>query len=99
MGGKCDKDRLEPASRPISGLLANASVQDLFAATGEMATLMRATGWPKPRLGLVENWPRSLHTMLGVILDSRRWYRERVPFFPNDIRVSPVHFRLLEIIS
>src|SRR5713226_7278971 len=36
-----------------------------------MAALMRSTDWPKTKLGPAEDWPRSLKTMLGVILGSR----------------------------
>jgi len=32
---------------------------------------MRATDWSKTRLGAVETWPKSLRTMLGVVLGSR----------------------------
>jgi signal transduction histidine kinase len=32
---------------------------------------MRATDWSKTRLGPVETWPKSLRTMLGVVLGSR----------------------------
>ena len=32
---------------------------------------MRATDWSKTRLGPVEGWPKSLRTMLGVVLGSR----------------------------
>ena len=45
--------------------------KDLFAGDGEMASLMRATDWSKTRLGPIERWPRSLRTMLGVVLGSR----------------------------
>jgi signal transduction histidine kinase len=44
---------------------------DLFAGGGEMGALMRQTDWAKTKLGPVENWPRSLKTMLGVVLGSR----------------------------
>src|SRR5213593_666688 len=44
---------------------------DLFAGGGEMGALMRATDWSKTKLGPVETWPKSLRTMLGVVLGSR----------------------------
>jgi|SRR5579863_4565187 len=47
------------------------SPKDIFAGGGEMGALMRSTDWSKTRLGPVENWPRSLRTMLGVILRNR----------------------------
>jgi len=44
---------------------------DLFTGGGEMGALMRSTDWSKTRLGPVEHWPKSLRTMLGVVLGSR----------------------------
>jgi len=41
---------------------------DLFAGGGEMGAIMRSTDWSKTKLGPVEQWPRSLRTMLGVVL-------------------------------
>ena len=38
---------------------------------GGMGKLIRSTDWSKTRLGPVEHWPKSLRTMLGVILSSR----------------------------
>src|SRR6202142_18262 len=38
---------------------------------GEMGSLMRSMDWAKTKLGPIEGWPRSLRTMLGVILGSR----------------------------
>ncbi len=49
---------------------ANA-FEGLFADGGEMGALMRSTDWSKTKLGPVERWPRSLKTMLGVVLGSR----------------------------
>src|SRR5262249_35748531 len=37
----------------------------------EMGELIRSTDWSKTRLGPLESWPRSLRTMLGVVLGSR----------------------------
>jgi signal transduction histidine kinase len=48
-----------------------ASSQELFAGGGEMGALIRSTDWSKTKLGPVENWPKSLRTMLGVVLGSR----------------------------
>ncbi len=36
-----------------------------------MGAIMRSTDWSKTKLGPVEDWPRSLRTMLGVVLGSR----------------------------
>ena len=44
---------------------------DLFAGPGEMRALMRSTDWSKTRLGPPETWPKSLRTMVGVVLGSR----------------------------
>jgi signal transduction histidine kinase len=44
---------------------------DLFAGGGEMGAIMRSTDWSKTKLGPVEDWPKSLRTMLGVVLGSR----------------------------
>jgi signal transduction histidine kinase/HPt (histidine-containing phosphotransfer) domain-containing protein len=44
---------------------------DWLVGGGEMGALMRATDWSRTRLGPVESWPRSLRTMLGVVLGSR----------------------------
>jgi signal transduction histidine kinase len=46
-------------------------VNDPFVGGGEMGAIMRATDWSKTKLGPVESWPKSLKTMLGVILGSR----------------------------
>jgi signal transduction histidine kinase len=53
-----------PADEPVA-------FADLFAGGGEMGAIMRATDWSATRLGPVDTWPRSLRTMLGVILGSR----------------------------
>jgi signal transduction histidine kinase len=50
---------------------ANSGSDDLFAGGGDMGALMRATDWSKTGLGPVETWPKSLKTMLGVLLGSR----------------------------
>src|SRR5690348_293071 len=38
---------------------------------GEMGAVMRSMDWSKTTLGPVDDWPRSLKTMLGVVLGSR----------------------------
>jgi signal transduction histidine kinase len=50
---------------------ANSLSDDLFAGGGDMGALMRSTDWSKTGLGPVEEWPKSLKTMLGVLLGSR----------------------------
>src|SRR5258708_38415297 len=44
---------------------------DLFAGGGEMGAIMRSTDWSKTKLGPLEQWPKSLRTMLGAVLGSR----------------------------
>src|SRR6266446_6987227 len=73
--------RAKPARRPHTqsnavnppgaAASAGAPARGLFAGGGEMGALMRATDWSKTKLGPVEAWPRSLRTMLGVVLGSR----------------------------
>ena len=50
---------------------ATTTGADWLVGGGEMGALMRATDWSRTRLGPVESWPRSLRTMLGVVLGSR----------------------------
>ncbi len=64
-----NNSELAPLPSPVASGAANA--MDLFAGGGEMGALMRSTDWSKTRLGPIENWPKSLRTMLGVILHSR----------------------------
>jgi len=64
------RKRSKPVSAPAAGASASA-LADLFAGGGEMGALMRSTDWSKTKLGPVEAWPRSLKTMLGVVLGSR----------------------------
>src|SRR6267142_4191138 len=54
------KSGLEPASAPAWPV-----------GGGEMGALIRAKDWSKTGLGPIESWPRSLRTMLGVVLGSR----------------------------
>jgi len=44
---------------------------ELFSRGGEMAELIRATDWSTTPLGPKDCWPKSLETMLGVVLGSR----------------------------
>lgn len=52
-------------------MASESAFADLFAGGGDMGALMRATDWSKTKLGPVETWPKSLRTMLGVVLGSR----------------------------
>ena len=49
----------------------DSAFANLFSGGGEMGAIMRSTDWSKTKLGPVEDWPRSLQTMLGVVLGSR----------------------------
>jgi diguanylate cyclase (GGDEF)-like protein len=48
-----------------------APAADWLTGGGEMGKLVRSTDWSKTPLGPIESWPRSLKTMLGVVLGSR----------------------------
>ena len=59
-----------------------------FRADGEMAARMRAFDWASTRLGPPSDWPRSLHTLVDVMLGSRQpmfltWGPERILLY-ND---------------
>jgi len=56
---------------PGTAVSVDAPPKDLFAGGSEMGAIMRAMDWSKTKLGAVEGWPRSLRTMLGVVLGSR----------------------------
>jgi signal transduction histidine kinase len=68
-GGPPTNFRGEPQMPDLRS--ANSGSDDLFAGGGDMGALMRATDWSKTGLGPVETWPKSLKTMLGVLLGSR----------------------------
>lgn len=44
--------------------------EDIFAGAGEMRALMRSFDWGNTPLGVVENWPPSLRTAVGILLNS-----------------------------
>jgi len=57
-------------------------------ADGEMAARMRSFDWASSRLGPPRDWPRSLHTLVDVMLGSRQpmfltWGPERILLY-ND---------------
>jgi hypothetical protein len=69
---------------PTSALPAidgGAPAADWLTSGGEMGRLVRSMDWSKTPLGPIENWARSLKTMLGVALGSRfpmlLWWRPR----------------------
>jgi signal transduction histidine kinase len=64
------QEAVELAIEPAADNAAYTA-EDVFAGGGEVGAIMRATDWSKTKLGPVKNWPRSLKTMLGVVLGSR----------------------------
>jgi CheY-like chemotaxis protein len=72
---------------PTSALPAvdgGAPAADWLTSGGEMGRLVRSMDWSKTPLGPIENWARSLKTMLGVALGSRFpmllwWSPRRLP--------------------
>ena len=61
---------------------------DFLTGGGEMGHLMRKKDWSLTPLGTPDTWPRSLQTMLGVILHSRFpmfiWWGPELICFYND---------------
>lgn len=59
-----------------------------LAGGGEMGALMRAKDWSKTSIGTPDNWPKSLQTMLAVILHSKFpmfiWWGPELLCFYND---------------
>src|SRR5689334_14726626 len=58
---------------------------------GEMGRRMRELDWSKTRLGAVEDWPQSLRTALGILLNSGypmyiAWGREFIQFYNDAYR-------------
>lgn len=48
-----------------------ALAADWLTGGGEMGQLVRSMDWSKTPFGPIESWPKSLKTMLGVVLGSR----------------------------
>ncbi len=59
-----------------------------LSGTGEMRNLIRTKDWSKHVLGKIENWPQSLRTTLGIILNSKfpmfLWWGPELICFYND---------------
>ena len=60
---------------------------------GEMGALMRAYNWDSSLLGSVDNWPQSLLTTLGILLNSKFpmflfWGLNHVCFYNDAYRPS-----------
>lgn len=45
---------------------------NFLSAGGELGALMRSHDWAATSLGLIEHWPRSLKTAVGIMLNSRQ---------------------------
>jgi signal transduction histidine kinase len=69
--------------RPLS-----PPAEDLFAGGGEMGERMRVLDWSSTPIGPVETWPRSLRTIVRIMLTSRHamWmgWGPELTFFYND---------------
>src|SRR5579884_2997782 len=64
---------------------------DCFAASGEMASLMRSIDWSKTPVGPAEKWPQSLKTALSILLTQKTpvfifWGPEHVQFYNDAYR-------------
>lgn len=66
---------------------------DFLANGGEMGALTRAKDWSKTVVGPVKNWPQSLRTTLGILLNSKFpmflfWGPEHICFYNDAYRPS-----------
>ena len=69
------------------------SAHTLIAAHGEMADLIRVFPWAQTAVGPPDSWPRSLHTVLNLMLSSQHpmflwWGPELVQFYNDGYRPS-----------
>jgi hypothetical protein len=60
---------------------------------GEMGALMRAYDWESSSVGLADQWPQSLRTTLGILLNSKfpmflYWGPDLVCFYNDAYRHS-----------
>src|SRR5215212_8710537 len=65
----------------------------LIPARGEMADLTRAFAWDRTAVGPARSWPRSLRTVLHLMLSSQHpmflwWGPELVQFYNDGYRPS-----------
>nr|WP_294779593.1 PAS domain S-box protein [uncultured Flavobacterium sp.] len=66
---------------------------DFLANGGEMGRLTRAKDWSKTSVGPAENWPQSLRTTLGILLNSKFpmflfWGEDHICFYNDAYRPS-----------
>jgi PAS domain S-box-containing protein len=67
--------------------------RQFLAGGGEMGELTRAKDWSKTPVGEPENWPQSLRTTLGIVLNSKFpmflwWGPELICFYNDAYRLS-----------
>ena len=67
--------------------------QAFLSKGGEMGALMRAKDWSKTSIGPIKNWPQSLCTTLGILLNSKFpmflfWGPEQICFYNDAYRPS-----------
>lgn len=67
--------------------------ETIFSAPGEMAELCRQFPWESTSLGLVDQWPQSLCTIVNTMLNSRHpmflfWGPELIQFYNDSFRPS-----------
>lgn len=68
-------------------------MNEIFRGSGEMASLCRSHDWASTPLGTPEDWPVSLRTTVGIVLESRRpmvlfWGPELVQIYNDAYRPS-----------
>ncbi|GAA3768383.1 hypothetical protein GCM10022423_21870 [Flavobacterium ginsengiterrae] len=73
--------------------LMNNKNYDFLAKGGEMGLLTRTKDWSKTPVGAIENWPQSLCTTLGILLNSKFpmflfWGPEHICFYNDAYRPS-----------
>jgi PAS domain S-box-containing protein len=66
---------------------------DFLSKGGEMGALMRAKDWNQTSIGSVDQWPQSLRTTLGILLNSKFpmflfWGEELICFYNDAYRPS-----------
>ncbi len=73
---------------PAVKIKTTAPKYHFLSGGGEMGALMRAKDWSKNTVGPVANWPQSLRTTLGIILNSKfpmfLWWGPQLICFYND---------------
>lgn len=70
-----------------------STTYDFLANGGEMGRLTRAKDWSKTSVGPAENWPQSLRTTLGILLNSKFpmflfWGEDHICFYNDAYRPS-----------